>query len=180
MNSAQTNLFEERMPIGLWEEPHPSFPYHIEKILVPVDFSELSKKALRYAIPLARCTGARMIVINVVPGQRYQVGAGLIASPEFEAGRWRNVDERERQLVDLCRSEIGRDPKSEAIVQVGKPEREIVNAAEAWDVDLIIMATHGLKGVKRVLKSNTAQKVIAQAPCAVLVVQEHGHELIPA
>lgn len=180
MNSAQTNIIEERMPTGLWEKRPLSFPFHLERILVPVDFSELSKKALRYAIPLARSAGARLIVLNVLPGQRYRMGAGIIASPEFEAGRWRNLDERERQLVDLCRREIGRDPQSEAIVQVGKPEREIINAAKAWNVDLIIMATHGLKGVTRVLKSNTAQKVIAEAPCAVLIAQEHGHELIPA
>lgn len=180
MNTVQRSIIEDRMPIGRWEEPHPPFPFLLERILVPIDFSELSKKALRYAIPLAKSAGARLIVLNVVRIGRHRQEPELISSPQFEAGKWRMLDERERQLVDFCRREIGKDPKSEAIIQVGKPAREIINAAKARYVDLIIMATHGLKGMKRILKSSTAQQVIGGTPCPVLVVSEQGRELIVA
>ena len=180
MNATQTRIFEERMPIGSWEKPHPPFPFLLERILVPIDFSELSKKALRYAIPLARSAGARLIVLNVVGTGTHQHQPELISSPQFEAGKWRKLDERERQLVELCRREIGREPRFEAIIQVGKPGREIINAAKARYVDLIIMATHGLKGMKRILNSSTAQQVVEDAPCPVLVVREQGRELMAA
>ena len=179
MNTTQTSIFEQRMPMGAWEKPHSPFPFLVERILVPIDFSELSKKALHYAIPLARSAGARLIVLNVVRTGTHRHEPELISSPQFEAGKWRKLDERERQLVDLCRTEIGRDPKSEAIIQVGKPAREIINAAQARYVDLIIMATHGLTGMKRIFKSSIAQQVVAEAPCPVLVVREHEHDLIP-
>jgi universal stress protein A len=180
MNTTQRTIFEERMPISAWERPHSSFPFLVERILVPIDFSELSKKALHYAIALARSAGASLIVLNVVRTGKHRYEPELISSPQFEAGKWRKLDERERQLVDFCRREIGRDPKSEAIIQIGKPAREIINTAKARYVDLIIMATHGVKGMNRILKSSTAQQVVGEAPCPVLVVSEQEHELIPA
>jgi len=179
MNTIQTSILEERMPIGAWQKPHSPFPFVVERILVPIDFSELSKKALHYAIPLARSAGASLIVLNVVRTGTHRHEPELISSPQFETGRWRKLDERERQLVDLCRRGIGRDPKSEAIIQVGKPAREIINVAKAHYVDLIIMATHGLKGMSRIFKSSIAQEVVGGAPCPVLVVREHEHDLIP-
>ena len=179
MNTAQTIVTEEGKANCSSETTHPPFPFLLERILVPVDFSELSRKALRYAIPLARSTGARLILLNVVSSERHREGPGSIASPQFEAGKWRMLDERERQLVDLCRREIGRDPKSEAIIQTGRPSQEIIKAAETWNVDMIIMATHGSTGLSRMLKSSITQLVVAAAPCPILIVRQHGHDLIP-
>jgi universal stress protein A len=179
MNAAQTNVVEEQVATNPRETAHLRFPFLLERILVLIDFSELSKKALRHAIPLAHCSGARLILLNVASNERHIDGPGLIASPEFETGKWRKLDERERQLVELCRQEIGREPKSEAIVQVGKPAHEIINAARTWNVDLIVMGTRGVTGVKRMLGSSTAQQVVAHAPCPVLVVQQDGHGLVP-
>jgi nucleotide-binding universal stress UspA family protein len=180
MNTTQTSIFEERMPIGSWEKPRSPFPFLVGRILVPINFSDLSKKALRCAIPLARCAGARLIVLNVMQRERHRKGPGLISSPKFEAGKWRKLDERERQLVDLCRQEIGRDPMFEAIIELGKPATEIISAAKAWDVDMIIMATDGSTREKGMLKSSITRQVVSAAPCPVLVVHAKGLDLIPA
>lgn len=151
-----------------------AFPFVIERILVPIDFSELSRKALGYAVALARSTGARLILLHVVRRERRKSATRMIASPQFEQGKWQQLDESERQLVELRRREIGREPESEAIVQLGNPWREIVHAAKTWHVDLILMATHGTRRLHRILKPSTAERVVRSAPCPVLVVDGQG------
>ena len=143
----------------------------LNKILVPVDFSDISKKALGYAVQFANHKGGRIVLLNVIePLPRREKRSKC---DERDSSR---MDESERRLLELGEHELGPAPACDLLVQMGKPYRQIVNAAKALSVDLIVMSTRGCTRVRRPRKHSTAELVVRFAPCPVLVVRssEHG------
>ena len=154
--------------------PHPSF--RLKKILVPIDFSECARKALRYALPFAREFGAQVVLLHVIqPAYDYGSEFGPTAYPELES-EWR--ERSEAKLKALAGTELGEGSASQTFVRVGQPAEEILAAAAALDVDLIIISTHGRTGLKHVLLGSQTEMVVRRAPCPVLTVREHEHEFI--
>lgn len=142
----------------------------LSTILVPVDFSEGSRKAVRYAGALAAQFGAAVAVACIVaPVVALEVMAafGLAESDDDDA------DKCEAKLREMARDELGDSIKTEFEVVVGEPSREIIRLARELDTDLIVMSTHGYTGFKRALFGSTAERVMRQAPCPVLVLREH-------
>ena len=154
-----------------------SSPFRLRQILVPIDFSEESRKALRYAQPFAERFGAQIILVHIVePKIRPERS---VITPSSQEGRTASrMNEREQQLANLRHWEIGEGIKGDNIVQMGKPHSEIINLARARKVDLIVVATHGYTGLKRALLGSTTERVVRHAPCPVLVVREKEIEFI--
>lgn len=143
----------------------------INRILVPIDFSDYSKKALRYAINFAKLFNAEMILIYVVEPILYppDFSMGQIAIPTVST----EFDERAKEeLTKLSKSEIPQGVKVSTVIKTGKPFVEIIETAREADVDLIIIATHGHSGVEHILFGSTAEKVVRKAPCPVLTLRE--------
>ncbi|KUG24728.1 universal stress protein family [hydrocarbon metagenome] len=143
----------------------------IKKILVPVDFSDYSKRALRYAIDFSKHFNSELILISVIEPMIYPAdfSMGQVAIPATD----QNLTERiENELKTLEENEIGDQVKSKRIIKSGKPFYEIVETAREEDVDLIIIATHGHTGVEHLLFGSTAEKVVRKAPCPVLTLRE--------
>ena len=150
-------------------------PFRIYNILVPVDFSDCSKKALRYAIPLAKEHEAALTLLYVVPNS-YALGeyggiAYMPAAGELCAAASRDVDK-------LILTEVKAEVPAEARVLIGNPSHEITEAAKTLPTDLIVISTHGRTGLKHVLLGSVAEHVIRHAPCPVLVVREQEHEFL--
>jgi nucleotide-binding universal stress UspA family protein len=143
----------------------------IKKILVPIDFSDYSKSALKYAINFCKGFNAEMILIYVVEPVIYppDFSMGQIAIPSVNT-EW---DERAKQELDkLAKEEIPDSVSVQALIKTGKPFIEIIETAGELDVDLIIIATHGRTGVEHILFGSTAEKVVRKAPCPVLTLRE--------
>jgi nucleotide-binding universal stress UspA family protein len=143
----------------------------INKILVPIDFSNYSKGALKYAVNFAKRFNAEMYLIYVVEPVIYppDFSMGQIAIPSVNA-EW---DERAKdELQKLAKTDIPNDVKVETIIKTGKPFLEIIETASEKDIDLIIIATHGHSGVEHILFGSTAEKVVRKAPCPVLTLRE--------
>jgi len=143
----------------------------IKKILVPIDFSDYSKSALKYAVNFCKDFNAEMILIYVVEPVIYppDFSMGQIAIPSVNA-EW---DERARQELDkLAKEQIPTGVTVKSIIKTGKPFIEIIDTAGELDVDLIIIATHGRSGVEHILFGSTAEKVVRKAPCPVLTLRE--------
>ncbi|GAB4296883.1 MAG: universal stress protein [Ignavibacteriaceae bacterium] len=143
----------------------------INKILVPIDFSDYSKSALKYAINFAQQFSSEMILVYVVEPIVYppDFSMGQIAIPAVNSD-W---DKRAREELDkLAKDEVPKDLKVKTIVKTGKPFVEIIESAKEEDVDLIIIATHGHTGVEHILFGSTAEKVVRKAPCPVLTLRE--------
>jgi universal stress protein A len=141
----------------------------IKKVLVPIDFSDYSKSALKYAVNFSKLFNAEIILIYVVEPVIYppDFSMGQIAMPSLNT-EW---DERAKDELDkLAKSEISTSVKT--ILKTGKPFVEIIETAKEENIDLIIIATHGHTGVEHILFGSTAEKVVRKAPCPVLTLRE--------
>jgi len=152
-------------------------PIKLQRILVPIDFSDHSKNALKYATSFALQFKASIDLIYVVEPTTYPAdfSFGQIGFP--------NVEEELRvhgseELENLITKEIGGKVESCKIVRTGKPFYEINQYAQERDIDLIIIATHGHSGMEHILFGSTAEKVVRKAPCPVLVVRTGEHEFV--
>ncbi|MBI9072727.1 MAG: universal stress protein [Melioribacteraceae bacterium] len=143
----------------------------IKKILVPIDFSDYSISALKYAINFAKKFNAEILLTYVVEPFIYAADFTMsqAAIPDVD------TDTRERaynELKRLIAAEIHEELPSEIIIRTGKPFFEINEVASEKNVDLIIIATHGHTGVEHLLFGSTAEKVVRKAPCPVLTLRE--------
>ena len=142
----------------------------IKKILFPTDFSEGSLHALDYAIDMAKRYGAKLYFVHVI----YDIA---------KAAGWyvphTSMDEMYRDIEKSAEKELGRFGLEESralkgaerIVLKGVPHTEIVKFAKDNTIDLIIIGTHGRKGMGRILFGSTAAQVVRYAPCPVLAVR---------
>jgi nucleotide-binding universal stress UspA family protein len=143
---------------------------NIQRILVPIDFSEHSKNALKYAISFAQKFKASIDLIYVVEPTIYPAdfSFGQIGFPNVEEElRTRGGNE----LKNLVKKEIAGNVVSRKVVRTGKPFYEINQYAIEENISLIIIATHGHTGMEHILFGSTAEKVVRKAPCPVLVVR---------
>ena len=143
----------------------------IKKILVPIDFSDYSKNALKYAVQFAKHFNAKMYLIYVVEPVIYPAdfSMGQVAIPSTDIDLSKRAEE---ELNNLAKTAIDPALQVECIIKTGKPFVEINDTAAEKDVDLIIIATHGHTGVEHMLFGSTAEKVVRKAPCPVLTLRE--------
>jgi len=144
---------------------------NIKKVLVPIDFSDYSKAALRYAINFAKMFKAEMILVYVVEPVIYppDFSMGQIAIPSINS-EW---DTKAKEELDkLAKNEIPDSIKVTNLIKTGKPFLEVIDTATELDADIIIIATHGHTGVEHILFGSTAEKVVRKAPCPVLTLRE--------
>jgi nucleotide-binding universal stress UspA family protein len=153
-------------------------------LLVPVDFSEHSKKTIEYATQLAGFTGGTLHVLHVCQpiegrGGFYQPQR-LLRSSEAICGEHeliKNLLETERreaneQLSIITQQMIAQGLKAQPVLRVGNPDEEIVQVAKELEADLIVIGSHGYRGIGRLLLGSTAERVAQYASCAVLVVKD--------
>ena len=145
---------------------------HIQEILVPTDFSEHSNYALRYAMSVARQFGARLTLLHVIEPASFP-SDGLYVGPDFD----RIAVTAEHNIASLWEREKSRQLVAwRSLVKEGIPDQVILQTANNQKTDLIIIATHGRTGLARVFLGSTAERVIRQAPCPVLVVRMQPNE----
>ena len=155
----------------------PKSRIELRRILVPIDFSDHSKKALQYAIPFAEQFKSSIDLLYVVEPTIYPAdfSFGQVGFPSVEDElRQRGAEE----LQALMRNEIGTRVDSRFAVKTGKAFNEIDQYAKEEGIDLIIIATHGHSGMEHVLFGSTAEKVVRYAPCPVLVVRLAEKEFV--
>lgn len=149
------------------------FVLNVKKVLVPIDFSEPCEKAFKYALGFARQFGSEILLIHVIEPVR---GTDFSTVAKGDNTELVVAEERMQALADAAPRE-GNLYISSAI-RSGVATHEIVEAAKQRDVDLIIMATHGLEGWHHFGMGSTADRVARAAPCPVLVVRPKEHEFI--
>lgn len=149
---------------------------NVKKILFPTDFSEGSDNALPYAADMVKHYGAKLYLLHVI-----QDIAGATASyvPHVSLDElYRDMEKNAAKEIDRYGIEELRGIKDiERIVVKGRPYEEILKFARENKVDLIVIGTHGRKGLDRVIFGSTAEKVVRDAPCPVLSVRLPDHEV---
>ena len=157
----------------------PSQPgsFQLRRILVPVDFSASSKKALQYAAGFSAAFAPEIHLLHVV--QVFTVPPELgYMPPELPNSQQELVAAARSELEKLCPRDASADGRFQISVRAGVPWQEIADAARETDADLIILATHGHTGLKHVLLGSIAERVVRYAPCPVLIVRERERDFI--
>ncbi|WP_295524780.1 universal stress protein [uncultured Pseudacidovorax sp.] len=145
-----------------------------QRILVPTDSSSLSKKAVQHAIALAQTCGAEVVVLNVVP--RYPVSyleGAVVFETQDVARIEKQWSEQARELVDKVVTQVqAKGVKARAaVVKSDLVAESIISAARKHKADLIVMASHGRKGIKRLLLGSETQHVLTHSTLPVLVLR---------
>lgn len=142
----------------------------IQKILVPTDFSDSSKLAVRYAAEIAGVMDAAILIVHVTELPFDYQGYGLSAETiaRIRQDMRSGIDER----LEAARAECGDWNKCSLHVREGTPSFEIINLAAEESVDMIVIATRGQSGIKHVLLGSTAERVVRMAACPVLTVRD--------
>lgn len=149
----------------------------VRKILAPTDLSELSCIGLRRALEMGRLRGAEVIVYYVIDL------ADQWAKPEH-SGPVREMLESHKQSLDkFLREKFPEEmnlTEVRQMVEFGGAVDSIVGKAEAEQVDRIVMSTHGRTGIDHLLIGSVSEKVIARAPCPVLIMPAHRRKIARA
>jgi len=143
-------------------------PIRLERILVPVDFSNSSRIALQYAAAFAREFSAQLTLLHVTETTPYER-----AMPEF---RREIHDEAQARLRTLAREQAEGGVTPQCVVRTGRPWQQIVREAGGGGADVVVVGTHGRTGLKHVFLGSVAEQVVRHAPCPVLVARETRYE----
>lgn len=143
-------------------------------ILVPTDGSSLSAQAAAAAIELARACGSSIVAMSVA--QIYPQVAVEAALAVETAADSRVQLETAQQNVDQVAEAAAKAgvPCTTAVALSFTPHEEIIKAARDHQCDLIFMASHGRRGVSRLLLGSVAQNVLAESDIPVLVLRPPG------
>jgi nucleotide-binding universal stress UspA family protein len=137
-----------------------------KKILVAIENSEADRTILEHVAPLARLTGARLVLVHVADGW---------AARNYDELNLRESEEMKEDRAYLARTMAElqeRGLQVDALLRMGDPAKEICRAADEQAVDLIAMATHGHRGVSDVIHGQTVDHVRHKVRVPVLLLRQ--------
>ena len=146
-----------------------------EHIMVPLDGSELSLKAVDEGIALAKALGSRLTLITVV--SPFHVGVTTPLTSDVVQGLEKDRDDEHKQEARKLHADIAARAKSEAVqcdglvVTGDSPYAQIIENAQACNCDVIVMASHGRRGLDALLLGSETVKVLTHSKIPVLVVR---------
>lgn len=158
------------------------------KILVPIDFSEISLSVLQAGVDIAQKWDAEVVALHVaresdyIPPSAYEPPFPPLAHDSARSGQLNKFREDARarltyQLEDMLRK-VGGGRKSSVLLLWGEPAKDIAQMAEHGNFDLVVMATHGRTGLNRMFVGSVTEDVLRHAPCPVFAIRiKAGHEL---
>jgi nucleotide-binding universal stress UspA family protein len=135
-------------------------------ILYPTDFSPGSVEAFRYACALARDCDARLVVVHALEPAVAMVGEAALVPTDIN--ELREVAQKQLDAVQPTDPSV----RIERVFREGPAPAVILDVADEFRADLIVMGTHGRTGLKRLLMGSVAEMVLRRARCPVLTVRE--------
>jgi len=161
-------------PALLKKREYPPVPFPYKRILCPVDFDQYSADALKEAAALALSSAGTVHVLHVVQinplveqGATGGLAVGEIYDSQVELAR-----KQVEQMLTTMPPEVNR----EVMIEIGEPVNWIAAAQTKLGADLIVMATHGRKGLKHLLLGSVAERVVRESPIPVLTVRPAAHD----
>ncbi len=139
--------------------------FAVKHILVPTDLSDTSEGALAAAIEIARAYHARLTLLHVwsVPNTGY---AELLNWP------LEGMEEAARKALDEVEARTRKlHVETDSVLQMGAESEQILELVKARSIDLVVMGTHGRRGLSRVFLGSVAEKVVRLSPVPVLTIR---------
>jgi len=146
-----------------------------KSILCATDFSDFSNQTVNYGVALAMEFGARLIVCHVIDLSSVAIYGEFQLDPVGQQNRI--MEDANEQLKALT----GDQPVEwEPLITVGKPADEISRAVKEKDIDLVISATRGRTGLKRLILGSVTERLMFTLPCPLLVLRSPEHKFVSA
>ena len=149
----------------------------INKVLVPIDFSDFSAQALVYGLELCDKFDAELHLLHVLEKH-------VTSTPQFAMGL--AIPEREEESATAVMEQMNKLPGNDGAANGkvvretahGSPFVEIVKYSKDNQIDLIAIGTHGRTGLSHVVMGSVAENVVRHATCPVLTVRKEGHQFV--
>jgi nucleotide-binding universal stress UspA family protein len=148
----------------------------LQRILVAIDGSENSRRAAGAAIDLAKKNGANLFILSVIPTPVYtETTVQGVAAMGADVKTY--VDKAKSEAEALIQGQVAKAEKEgikvrgEIVENVSSVVESIVDYAEEWKVDLIVVGTRGLTGFKKLLLGSVSAALVSHAPCSILVIR---------
>ena len=140
-----------------------------KNILVPTDLSEGAEEALDYACELARQFGATIHLLNVIaiPALGVPELGVAMASTVIDS----LIKDNQAALEALAQKKCVKAKMGQHLLRTGDARDVIIQTAKDLGADLIVMGTHGRRGVTRALLGSVAESVVRMSPCPVLTIR---------
>jgi len=157
------------------KEPKPAM--QVNNILVPIDFSNHSEKALAYASEIAQSYNAQLQLLHIIEETMHPAFSVTGKSSIFDLVPGIKDDSRKR-AEKILKEFVSDKVKSKVFIQGGRAANDIIKFAKENSTDLIVIATHGLTGLEHMLLGSVTEKVVRMAHCPVFTVKSFGKQLI--
>jgi nucleotide-binding universal stress UspA family protein len=144
---------------------------NITKIIVPVDLDKNTDKIVDYALFMAKGLDAEVILFHVV--EFLAQGEMALGNLGYDDYNTRRREDAENQMNELVRGAAGKCRKCSSKVVIGDTVDEILDLAKAEDAGMIIIGTHGKRGIEKILLGSVAERVLKNAHCPVLVINPY-------
>ena len=146
-----------------------------KRILVPLDGSAPSRAGLEQALALAKSEGGRVRLVHVVDENALMQGM----EPAFNVGELLDAlaEEGRKLLAEASGLARRRGVKADAVLyeqHIGRVADRIIREAKNWRADLIVMGTHGRRGIGRLVMGSDAESVLRESPVPLLLVKDQG------
>lgn len=148
----------------------------VKRILIPTDFSETANLALQHAAHLASLTDAEIILLHVVSTFAFRVNLPEADVDESQNARLSGaIQEKLQSIAKALSAKHGIQVHTR--VAYGRIREEVVKVAEDQDADMVILGTHGVSGIREFFMGSNAFRIVSEAGCPVLSVQESAQHI---
>ena len=144
----------------------------IKKILFPCDFTENSIKILSYVLSVSEKYNSMIYMLHVVQ-DLLKWGGFYIPHPSLEQYQKEALKGAEKNMEKVCKEELQGCPNFQRKIISGDPDAEILKTIESEGIDLVIMGTHGRKGLEHTILGSAAERVVRKSPVPVLVINPY-------
>lgn len=146
----------------------------IKRILIPTDFSDTANLALEHAVKMARLLDSEITLLHVVSSFAFRVHLPEMEFDETQEAKLAGViGSKLNKIADEISQKEG--IKVSTLITSGRIREEVVRVAEEIYADIIILGTHGVSGLREFFMGSNAFRIVSDAACPVLCIQESGH-----
>jgi nucleotide-binding universal stress UspA family protein len=145
----------------------------IKRILFPIDFTENSSKFLPYVLSVSEKYDSMIYLLHVIEKlPTWQCGTYIPHIP-WEQYQEEALKGAEEELDRVCEEQLHSCPNFQKRILSGDPVQEILKTIESEGIDLVIMGTHGRKGLEHVFFGSVAENVVKKSPVPVLTINPY-------
>ena len=142
----------------------------MKRILFPIDFTENSSKILPYVLSVSEKYDGMIYLLHVVEDLREWVSGFYIPLNQYKEEALKGA---EKALDRVCEEQLQSCPNFQKRTLFGDPAQEILKTIESEGIDLVIMGTHGRKGLEHVFFGSVAENVVKKSPVPVLTINPY-------